>query len=178
MHLLKSKSGALSKDPRGSRNSQGCRSGESFCPPSFPPQTPAPRHLRAANSPSAKLPSSRREMVNLGASPLQPPPRRARARLTCPQSHGSEVCAGGSTAPPALAPETSPPRAQTLQKLDPNSQPAPSEPPREPGEAGPRTTKQRGVGNLESREAWRARSSKKRRAPQAGPSTSPSPGRR
>lgn len=84
---------------------------------------------------------------------------------------------GGSISPlAAVAGEINPSKAQTLEKLDPNSQPAPPETPRVPAAAGPRTEEQGGVGSLERREAWKEKGSRKRNAPQASPATSPSPG--
>uniref|UniRef100_M3YHV1 Uncharacterized protein n=1 Tax=Mustela putorius furo TaxID=9669 RepID=M3YHV1_MUSPF len=93
-------------------------------------------------SPSARLPNNLREIPNLEASPPQPPVRNS------PGSRGrTGPSAGAALAAllPALARETSPPRAQTPEKLDPNSQPAPPEPPREPREAGPGTAARSGV---------------------------------
>ena len=150
MHLLKSKSGALPKDPRGFRNSQGCRSEESFCPRSFPPQSPAPRQLSAANSPSAKLPSSRREMLNLGASPPQPPPRR-RAPVSLAHSPTGVRCA--QAAPRPLQPWPQRP-ARPERRLCRNSIPTRS--PRLPSRPGSPEKRGRGPPSREAWATWRA----------------------
>lgn len=114
----------------------------------------------------------------MGASPLQPPASSGALwshLATAPPE--SEAGVGGSTAPPAPAPETSPPRAKTLQKT--RSQLAARAYRAAPGagRSGAEVNKQRGVGNLESREVEGKGQKKKRNAPhpQADPSTSPSP---
>lgn len=147
MHLLKPKSGALPKDPRDSRNSQGCRSGESFCLRSFPPQIPAPRQLRAAkrlitshlqSCPTAAEKCSTWELHHYSHRIV------GRALVSLGHSPTGVRCAWAAPRPLQPWPQRPARPERRLQKLDPNSQPAPSEPPREPGEAGPRSTS-RGV---------------------------------